>query len=322
MSHTTPWIEKYRPSYFDNIVLNESNRSIFNNILERKYFPNLLFYGPPGTGKTTTIINLINEYQKRHYNITKSLQIHLNASDERGIDIVRNQIHTFVKSNNLFERGNKFVILDEVDYMTKNAQHALKTLIQSCGPNVKFCLICNYISKVEESLKNEFICLRFNQLPRHEIYSFIVNICENEKIKINDNTIYALQDVYKSDIRSMINFLQLNQFMDFEKWKENIMNNDNFKEIHNILIDIEYTFDKLVHKMNMLTMNYNIDPRNLIIKYLDYVIKLSLNNQDDQLVTPEFLEIVKNIIHCNDLQQEDLVFYFASKLRSYYSTIL
>ena len=154
MNQTTPWVEKYRPVHFDNIVLDTRNRKIFNNILDRGYFPNLLFYGPPGTGKTTTIINLINEYQKRFYKISKSQIIHLNASDERGIDIVRNQINTFVKSNNLFETGVKFVILDEVDYMTKNAQQALKYLLQSCNKNVKFCLICNYICKVDESLQN------------------------------------------------------------------------------------------------------------------------------------------------------------------------
>ena len=315
---TTPWIEKYRPSYFDDIVLNETNRAIFNNILDRQYFPNLLFYGPPGTGKTTTIINLINEYQKRHYNMSKSLQIHLNASDERGIDIVRNQIYTFVKSNNLFEKGNKFVILDEVDYMTKNAQYALKTLIQSCGPHVKFCLICNYISKVDESLKNEFICLRFNQLPRSEIYNFVNNICQNEHMKVNESTINAIQDVYKSDIRSMINFLQLNQYMDFERWKENVMNNDVFEQIHELLNSDDYSFDKLVTKINTITTNYNIDPRNLIIKYLDYFIKYALNSNEKRLISLQFLEIVNQIVHCSDLQNEDLVFYFASKLQPYY----
>ena len=169
MNHS-PWVEKYRPVHFDDIVLNENNKTIFKNILNENYFPNLLFYGPPGTGKTTTIINLINDFQKKHYCIDKSLVIHLNASDERGIDIIRNQINTFVKSNFLFSKGPKFVILDEVDYMTKNAQQALKYLLQTCNDNVKFCLICNYISKVDESLRNEFLTIRFNQLPRNDIY--------------------------------------------------------------------------------------------------------------------------------------------------------
>ena len=174
-----PWVEKYRPNNFDDIVLDPINRKIFQNILDKNYFPNLLFYGPPGTGKTTTIINIINEYQVRYNQKNKGTIIHLNASDERGIDIIRSQIYQFVKSKNFFDAGLKFVILDEVDYMTKNAQQALKYLLQSSCYNVRFCLICNYISKIDESLKNEFICIRFNQLPKNDIYKFIKNITKN-----------------------------------------------------------------------------------------------------------------------------------------------
>ena len=122
--NTIPWVEKYRPSQFDDIVLDPYNRTIFRRIIDTNYFPNLLFYGPPGTGKTTTIINLIQEYQTKYNRKNKSMIIHLNASDERGIDIIRNQINQFVRSKNLFEVGLKFVILDEVDYMTKNAQRS------------------------------------------------------------------------------------------------------------------------------------------------------------------------------------------------------
>ena len=91
MDKNVPWIEKYRPTTFQDIVLDPINRKIFSNILNKQYFPNLLFYGPPGTGKTTTIINLINEYQTKYEKKTSENIIHLNASDERGIDIIRNK---------------------------------------------------------------------------------------------------------------------------------------------------------------------------------------------------------------------------------------
>ena len=111
----------------------------------------------------------------------KDLIIHLNASDERGIDIIRNQINYFVNSKPLFHIGMKFVILDEVDYMTKTAQIALRYLLNNYNNNynVRFCLICNYISRIDESLQTEFVRMRFNQLPETDIIKFIQKINEN-----------------------------------------------------------------------------------------------------------------------------------------------
>ena len=128
-TESIPWVEKYRPKQLSDVVLDVNNKIILDNIIEQDHFPNLLLYGPPGTGKTTTIINLINSYQTKYKQNHKGLMIHLNASDERGIDIIRNQIASFVNSSGLFMDGMKFVVLDEVDYMTKNAQQALKYLL-------------------------------------------------------------------------------------------------------------------------------------------------------------------------------------------------
>jgi DNA polymerase III delta prime subunit len=308
MNKTTPWVEKYRPTNFDDIVLDNMNKKIFTNILNNRYFPNLLFYGPPGTGKTTTIINLINEFQTKYYKIDKSLIIHLNASDERGIDIVRNQISTFVKSNNLFEVGIKFVILDEVDSMTKNAQYALKYLLQTCGNNVKFCLICNYISKVDDSLQNEFICIRFNQLPRDNIYNFIYNISLKEKIILDKITIDAIQDIYKSDIRSIINFIQLNQHLDLNDWKNGVLNNEIFEEIHKYILEINENSNKTLKTyIHEISIQYNIDKKSLIQKYLNYIIR---DETKSQYITSNFLILVKNLIHGYDIKNTEIVDYF------------
>lgn len=301
MNQNIPWVEKYRPTQFDNIVLDSMNRKIFENILSTKYFPNLLFYGPPGTGKTTTIINLINTYQQKHYKIDKSLIIHLNASDERGIDIVRNQISTFVKSNCLFESGVKFVILDEVDYMTKSAQQAFKYLLQSCSDNVKFCLICNYISKVDESLKNEFICIRFNQLPPNEIHEFIYNISLNEKLHLKKNTIEAIQKIYRSDIRSIINFIQLNQYLDYEQWTSSVLNNSIYDSIYNILNSSASIVD-VTQYIHNLSIQYNKDIKTLLLNYFDYIIR---NNKS--IVDSNFLNKIKCLIHNHELKDETML---------------
>lgn len=299
-SQSIPWVEKYRPTEFSNIVLDSTNRRIFENIIEKEYFPNLLFYGPPGTGKTTTIINLINEYQRKHSKINKENIIHLNASDERGIDIIRNQIQQFVKSKNFFEVGIKFVILDEVDYMTKNAQQALKYLMQSTNYNVRFCLICNYISKLIDSLQSEFICVRFNQLPQSDIYNFIKVISIKENLYLPDNVIHTIQNTYKSDIRSMINFLQLNQ--NLIEWSNSIITTeiwDKIYEMHKQNINLE-----LKRYIQEISIKYNIDKKSVIIKYLNYIIRTGKN------ISTSFLDHSQVIVHSDKTDLNNTIDYF------------
>jgi len=299
-----PWVEKYRPTEFDDIVLDPMNRQIFTNILHKNYFPNLLFYGPPGTGKTTTIINLIHSYQKKYNQVNKGTIIHLNASDERGIDIIRNQIYQFVRSKNMFETGIKFVILDEVDYMTKNAQQALKYLLQSSSMNVRFCLICNYISKIDESLKNEFISIRFNQLPKPDILTFIQKVAKNENIILSDDVIETIQKLYQSDIRSMINFIQLHQ--NILDWENTIITDSICEKIHDHLIaPNECNITEIMHFIHSISIQYNTDKRNIIKYYFNYIIR-----QKSQCVSPEFLNIAETLIHINDVKTEDMLTYF------------
>lgn len=302
-----PWVEKYRPTHFDNIVLDSINRKLFKQIISKDHFPNLLFYGPPGTGKTTTIINLIQEYQKKHGKINRGNVIHLNASDERGIDIIRNQIHSFVKTMNLFETGFKFVILDEVDYMTKNAQQALKYLLQTTTTNVRFCLICNYISKIDEPLKNEFICVRFNQLPKSEITYFINTIVEKEKINISDDAIYTIQSMYKSDIRSMINFLQLNQNFKLNEWNKNILNPQVLNELHNMFCNDTKQID-IINHISKISREYNIDKKHLLQCYFNHLIRSKLVKLDN-----EFIQYMKKIVHTTNANMQDIIQYMIVK---------
>lgn len=313
-----PWNEKYRPANFKSIVLNEGNRTFFQNMISRNYFPNLLFYGPPGTGKTTTIIQLINEYQQKYSKINKSNIIHLNASDDRGIDIIRNQIYQFVKSNNLFETGIKFVILDEVDYMTKTAQQALKYLLQASLTNVRFCLICNYISKIDDSLQNEFISVRFNQLPPAEVCAFIQHICVSEGIEISDEVIHSIQQMYKSDIRSMVNFIQLNRQLSRDDWKTYILNDAVLEDLHKRMnaFSGENRPSKiaLIQRIHQISIQYNLDKKSVLKKYFDYVIC-----KYPELVTADFLNMIDIIIH-NQLKVETMLQYFAIHVMKYYET--
>jgi DNA polymerase III delta prime subunit len=302
------WVEKYRPTVFDNIVLDPLNKKILKNIIETSYFPNLLFYGPPGTGKTTTIINLVNSYQDKLNQRNKELMIHLNASDERGIDIIRSQINQFVNSKTLFNKGMKFVILDEADYMTKNAQQALRYLLQNYSSTVRFCLICNYISRIDEGLQNEFLRLRFNQLPETNIINFLKNISESENLKLNDKSLELIQKLYKSDIRSMINFMQSNQ---------NIKNED-INIIDDTVWDSLYDKLKKGNELTTLTIfineissKYNIDKKNIIKDFLNYIIR-----NYNTMITPEYLNFTENIIHFEDCKNSYYVNYSLIRLSS------
>jgi len=297
-----PWVEKYRPDNFDDIVLDNYNKEIFENMLKNNYIPNLLLYGPPGSGKTTTIINLINKYQENNNEVNKSLIIHLNASDERGIDIIRNQINNFVNSNCLFIKGLRFVILDEVDYMTKNAQQALKYLLEDNKNNIRFCLICNYISKIDYALQSLFIRIKFNELPKKDIIYMLNNIKNNEKLKCNIRTFENLYNYYKSDVRSMINHLQ-------SKKNDKILNNKIYENITKYAKSND--LNNFIKCLNSVSNNYNIDKKNIIKNYSSYIIFDFKHN------IIEYIDKFKFIIHNLDNNINYIIPYLYLIIKKY-----
>jgi DNA polymerase III delta prime subunit len=306
-------VEKYRPSRFDDIVMDPLNRLIMRNIIKTGHFPNLLFYGPPGTGKTTTIMNLVNEYQLATMNhVNNGLMIHLNASDERGIDIIRIQINSFVTTKSLFGIGIKFVILDEVDYMTKNAQMALRHLLNSYNygqHNVRFCLICNYISRIDEALQTEFVRMRFNQLPVSEINQFITKVNVFEGLNLSDEMIQSIQQQYNSDIRSMINYMQTNQDVAVQHV---ILTDSMWNEI---TTDLKIGCGKVYEKINSISRQCNLDRKNMIKSYINYLIR-----NHPQLITSDLLNKIENVMHAAECNADHMLRYivvnFAKCFRS------
>jgi len=313
INNSKPWVEKYRPNILNDIVLDKTNKNILNNILKMNYLPNILLHGPPGTGKTTTIINLIEELQILNNNKNKSLIIHLNASDERGIDVIRNQIYLFVNSKNLFVKGVKVIILDEVDYMTNSAQLALKNLLININTydNIRFCLICNYISRIDESLQNIFIKLKFNQLPEENIINFLQNIISKENLTYTNEQLISIQKFYKSDLRSMINHIQLNMnntkncgFITDDIF---VTLTQHFKEYNN--------YDKISNYIDNVIVKYYIDINKIIISYLNFVIR-----NKDIMINNQFLKLVEYITHHND-KGATIKKYFILSLNDYISSL-
>tara|TARA_Y100001958_G_C21245945_1_gene575997 strand:+ start:2716 stop:3663 length:948 start_codon:yes stop_codon:yes gene_type:complete len=304
-----PWVEKYRPTKFNNIVLDPHNKIIMKNIINNNSFPNVLFYGPPGTGKTTTIINLIADYQKKNNQCNKELTIHLNASDERGIDIIRNHISQFVNSQTLFNKGTKFIILDEVDSMTKNAQQALKYLLQCYNKDVRFCLICNYISRIDESLQNEFLRLRFNQLPEKNIITFLSDIAKSEGLDIKPQTLNYIQSLYKSDIRSMINYLQLNK-----NKEQKVITKKVWEELFDGLKKPDDNYkNNCREKIDIIGQTYNINIKNTVKEFLNYVIR-----EHHNYVTPKFLTFCETLMHIQETNTTYYKNYFIVQSRDFF----
>ena len=310
-----PYTEYYRPKSFDTIVLDELNRQILTNIIEMSYFPNLLFYGPPGTGKTTTIINVINAYQQKNNQCNSNLIIHLNASDERGIDTIRNQINMFVNSNPMFNDGMKFIILDEVDYMTKTAQQALRYLLQNYVGQVRFCLICNYISRIEEGLQNEFIKLHFNQLPKQDIIEFLRTISNSEQLNLTTNDLENIQQKYKSDIRSMINFMQSNQqHMQSSvpcKIIDNTIWDTLYKKLSSNSINSNREITPIIKYITNISTHYNIDKKNMIKDFCNYLIRTYPHSINSALCN-----VIEQILHSPCQNTQILVSYFIIKVSS------
>ena len=262
-----PWTEKYRPKTIETVVKTPENDMIINKIMNcRECFPNLLFCGPPGTGKTTTITNMVEEYQTRYFSggFSWNNVIHLNASDDRGIDIVRNNLKSFISTKSFFFKEKKFVILDEVDCMTKHAQRALKELIKSGGDDVTFILAANYVSKIDKSLLNLFIILRYYSLPYKNIYKYLEDICKAEKIQYTEKWLSIIIEYFENDARSMVNYIQSNS--------NNIDDIESFVFVDDLWCNIISTND-LKQKKNMIKemiIKYNF--REVVLSFMKYFI--------------------------------------------------
>jgi replication factor C subunit 3/5 len=200
------WVEKYRPKKLDDIVSNDSIKASLKKYLKQNFLPHLLFYGPSGIGKTS----IINAFANELYGDKVSLMVlQINASEERGIEIVRNKIKNFVISKCILKEFHyKLVILDEADSMTLTAQSMLRRIIEDFTFNARFCLICNKIKNIDPAIQSRCTIFKFSQLSNVDIKKAITNICDLNKIKYTPTGIDYLIKISKGDLRKIINNIQ------------------------------------------------------------------------------------------------------------------
>ncbi|KAJ3127550.1 hypothetical protein HK098_006228 [Nowakowskiella sp. JEL0407] len=207
-----PWVEKYRPKNMDDISSHSDIVNVLRASLASKNLPHLLFYGPPGTGKTSTILALANELYGPTF--MKSRVLELNASDERGIDVIREKVKSFAKTTVTQSAPGypsppyKIIILDEADSMTTEAQSALRRTMETYSKITRFCLICNYVSKIIDPLMSRCAKFRFKPLDDTSVMDRILTVARGEGVICDEAVAKSLVEVSGGDLRKAIMYLQ------------------------------------------------------------------------------------------------------------------
>ncbi|KAG9318533.1 P-loop containing nucleoside triphosphate hydrolase protein [Chiua virens] len=212
-----PWVEKYRPRTIDDVSAQEHTVTVLRKALSSANLPHMLFYGPPGTGKTSTILALSRQlFGPDNF---RERVLELNASDERGISIVREKIKTFARQTPRAQKvssdGNsypcppyKIIILDEADSMTQDAQGALRRIMETYARITRFCLVCNYVTRIIEPLASRCSKFRFTPLDSSSTSSRLMHIAAAEHVDVSPEVVAKLIDASNGDLRRSITYLQ------------------------------------------------------------------------------------------------------------------
>ncbi|KAK1823307.1 Subunit of heteropentameric Replication factor C (RF-C) [Friedmanniomyces endolithicus] len=214
---TLPWVEKYRPASLADVSGHQDILATINKFVDTNRLPHLLLYGPPGTGKTSTVLALARRiYGNRNM---RQMVLELNASDDRGIDVVREQIKTFSSTKQIFAgsfdktqsesiANFKLIILDEADAMTSVAQMALRRIMEKYTANTRFCIIANYTHKLSPALLSRCTRFRFSPLKEVDIRRLVDKVIDEERVNIAADATDSLVTLSKGDMRRALNVLQ------------------------------------------------------------------------------------------------------------------
>ncbi|CAF1065204.1 unnamed protein product [Brachionus calyciflorus] len=248
-----PWVEKYRPKSLNELISQDSIIETIQRFIKNDQLPHLLFYGPPGTGKTSTILACAKQlYTPTEFN---AMVLELNASDDRGIGIVRDQIMSFASTKTIFKKGFKLIILDEADAMTNDAQNALRRILEKFTDNVRFCIICNYLSKIIPAIQSRCTRFRFGPLSDDKMNFRLDHIIQAEKVDITEDGMKAVIHLASGDMRKALNIMQSTHLAFNKVNEENVYNcvghpsKNDMLSVINWLLNDDFTtiYNRLIH---------------------------------------------------------------------------
>ena len=315
------WVEKHRPRKLKEIVSQDNIISSMEGVLKSKNMPHFLFFGPSGCGKTSTILALTRElFTDEYFN---ERVIELNASDERGIKVVREKIKRYAQNsvNTKKDIPNfKVIILDEADSMTSESQCALRKIMEDYSNVTRFCIICNYHQKIIEPIVSRCSLLRFKPIEQDKIIVKLKDICKFQNIRCSDNNLNKIINICRGDLRKSINFLQrcnknndtinediINDISGIipEEIIDNFINtclSKNTENVNDIIDDFYNNSYSLTNQIDYLIkkfVKYKIDDSKkskIILKLLD--IDHNLNNGCDEYI--QYYNLAHFIISLNN----------------------
>ncbi len=213
------WAEKYRPKALDEVINQRHAVDRIKAFVKDRNIPHMMFSGRAGVGKTTTALAMAHDLYGNNW---KGNTLELNASNERGIDVIRNKVKDFARTRTMSPVGYRLIILDEADALTSEAQQALRRTMETYANVSRFILICNWSSKIIEPIQSRCAVFRFRALDENDQLAFIERIVKNEKLKIDDSAKMAIVYLAEGDLRKVANLLQVSASLK-EKITENVV---------------------------------------------------------------------------------------------------
>jgi len=310
------WVEKYRPNHLDEISAQGNIIQSLRSAIKSKNIPHLIFFGPSGCGKTSTIISLakdifgIENYSDRI--------IELNASDERGINIIREKIKTYSKQSIKDIKDAppwKIIVLDEADTMTTDSQFALRQIMEKYSKITRFCIICNYYNKIIDPIISRCALFRFKPIDSVNIIKKLKYICEQEKVNCSNNLLNKIVSICQGDLRKAVNLLQKS----YNSYNENI-NIELLDDVSGIIPSndfnklMEYVLNKDDKNVDIMINKFNLDSFSLVNQIMifhNHIINCKLESKKKSQILCKLAEIDQSLVKgCDEYIQFMKLVYF------------